>query len=162
MNCQANAVLSDEKKRRLYDITNVLEGIDLVVKQSKNTVVWRFVFPPLGLWRVSTACGAAVPCRGRRQRYRYCASVKWQCVSCWHGCPAGSGLVSLPAARLERAGQMRTCLGFSRLSIGNCVTVSGSDTVGRWCRRAPPAHTATLGTTAMPVLCFSPGALLRR
>jgi transcription factor E2F3 len=28
-------------KRRIYDITNVLEGIGLIVKQSKNIIVWR-------------------------------------------------------------------------------------------------------------------------
>ena len=31
------------QKRRIYDITNVLEGTGLVVKVSKNKVQWRFV-----------------------------------------------------------------------------------------------------------------------
>jgi hypothetical protein len=31
-------------KRRMYDITNVLEGINLVEKQSKNVVLWKYVF----------------------------------------------------------------------------------------------------------------------
>lgn len=30
-------------KRRLYDITNVLEGINLITKKSKNIIVWRGV-----------------------------------------------------------------------------------------------------------------------
>jgi transcription factor E2F3 len=30
-------------KRRMYDITNVLEGINLVEKQSKNMVLWKCV-----------------------------------------------------------------------------------------------------------------------
>lgn len=29
-------------KRRMYDITNVLEGINLVEKQNKNVVHWRY------------------------------------------------------------------------------------------------------------------------
>ena len=29
------------KKRRVYDITGVLEGVDAITKISKNTVVWR-------------------------------------------------------------------------------------------------------------------------
>lgn len=29
------------KKRRLYDITNVMEGIGLVEKRSKNKIQWR-------------------------------------------------------------------------------------------------------------------------
>jgi transcription factor E2F3 len=31
------------QKRRLYDITNVLEGIGLVEKKSKNQIRWRYV-----------------------------------------------------------------------------------------------------------------------
>lgn len=30
-----------KQKRRIYDITNVLEGIGLIEKRSKNSVVWR-------------------------------------------------------------------------------------------------------------------------
>lgn len=33
----------DVQKRRIYDITNVLEGIGLIEKKSKNTVRWRYV-----------------------------------------------------------------------------------------------------------------------
>ena len=29
------------QKRRIYDITNVLEGIDLIEKRSKNMVHWK-------------------------------------------------------------------------------------------------------------------------
>lgn len=31
------------QKRRIYDITNVLEGIGLIQKQSKNTILWKYV-----------------------------------------------------------------------------------------------------------------------
>ena len=33
--------LLDVQKRRIYDITNVLEGIDLIVKKSKNNIKWK-------------------------------------------------------------------------------------------------------------------------
>ena len=29
------------QKRRIYDITNVLEGIGLIEKRSKNSIVWK-------------------------------------------------------------------------------------------------------------------------
>lgn len=31
----------DVQKRRIYDITNVLEGIGLIEKKSKNNIQWR-------------------------------------------------------------------------------------------------------------------------
>lgn len=34
------AVELDVQKRRIYDITNVLEGIDLICKTIKNKVKW--------------------------------------------------------------------------------------------------------------------------
>ncbi len=30
------------QKRRIYDITNVLEGIGLIVKQSRNNMQWKY------------------------------------------------------------------------------------------------------------------------
>jgi len=32
------------QKRRIYDITNVLEGIGLLDKKSKNNIQWRFTY----------------------------------------------------------------------------------------------------------------------
>ena len=32
------------QKRRIYDITNVLEGINLIQKKSKNNIQWRYVY----------------------------------------------------------------------------------------------------------------------
>jgi transcription factor E2F3 len=32
----------DVKKRRIYDITNVLEGVGLIEKKSKNRIHWRY------------------------------------------------------------------------------------------------------------------------
>ena len=34
------AVVLDTQKRRVYDITNVLEGIGLIEKMSKNKIKW--------------------------------------------------------------------------------------------------------------------------
>ena len=31
------------QKRRIYDITNVLEGINLISKKSKNNIQWKYV-----------------------------------------------------------------------------------------------------------------------
>lgn len=31
------------QKRRLYDITNVLEGIDMIEKMGKNSIRWKYV-----------------------------------------------------------------------------------------------------------------------
>ena len=31
------------QKRRIYDITNVLEGIHLIEKQGKNSILWKYV-----------------------------------------------------------------------------------------------------------------------
>lgn len=34
-------MLAVKQKRRIYDITNVLEGIGLIEKKTKNLVRWR-------------------------------------------------------------------------------------------------------------------------
>ena len=34
-----------KQKRRIYDITNVLEGIGLIEKQNKNCIQWRGAVP---------------------------------------------------------------------------------------------------------------------
>uniref|UniRef100_A0A3Q2ZA49 E2F/DP family winged-helix DNA-binding domain-containing protein n=1 Tax=Kryptolebias marmoratus TaxID=37003 RepID=A0A3Q2ZA49_KRYMA len=35
--------LAVKQKRRIYDITNVLEGVGLIEKKNKNIIQWRFV-----------------------------------------------------------------------------------------------------------------------
>ncbi|XP_076583466.1 transcription factor E2F4-like isoform X2 [Chaetodon auriga] len=42
---EAVRVLAVGQKRRIYDITNVLEGIGLIAKMSKNTVKWKGTLP---------------------------------------------------------------------------------------------------------------------
>ena len=42
MNSQAADSLSMKQKRRIYDITNVLEGVGLIEKKNKNIIQWRF------------------------------------------------------------------------------------------------------------------------
>lgn len=36
-------MLDVKQKRRIYDITNVLEGIGLIEKETKNTIKWKYV-----------------------------------------------------------------------------------------------------------------------
>lgn len=38
---QAADSLAVRQKRRIYDITNVLEGIGLIEKKSKNSIQWK-------------------------------------------------------------------------------------------------------------------------
>ena len=38
---QAADSLEVRQKRRIYDITNVLEGIGLIEKESKNSIRWK-------------------------------------------------------------------------------------------------------------------------
>jgi len=40
---QAAEHLMVRQKRRIYDITNVLEGIGLIEKKSKNSIQWKLV-----------------------------------------------------------------------------------------------------------------------
>jgi hypothetical protein len=39
--CQRFLSVLQVQKRRIYDITNVLEGIGLIEKKSKNNIQWR-------------------------------------------------------------------------------------------------------------------------
>ena len=41
---KAADTLAVRQKRRIYDITNVLEGIGLIEKKSKNSIQWKCVF----------------------------------------------------------------------------------------------------------------------
>lgn len=38
------AMQLDVQKRRIYDITNVLEGVGIIEKNAKNNVKWRYFF----------------------------------------------------------------------------------------------------------------------
>lgn len=42
LNQQAADSLAVKQKRRIYDITNVLEGVGLIEKKNKNIIQWRF------------------------------------------------------------------------------------------------------------------------
>ena len=39
--CHDRSHLEQVQKRRIYDITNVLEGINLIEKKSKNNIQWK-------------------------------------------------------------------------------------------------------------------------
>ncbi|KAF9349311.1 E2F transcription factor 3 [Mortierella sp. NVP85] len=52
------AVKLNVQKRRIYDITNVLEGIDLIVKSKKNNVSWKGV-PAININKSAVACRVA-------------------------------------------------------------------------------------------------------
>uniref|UniRef100_A0A8C5RMY6 E2F/DP family winged-helix DNA-binding domain-containing protein n=1 Tax=Laticauda laticaudata TaxID=8630 RepID=A0A8C5RMY6_LATLA len=41
LDLKAADTLAVRQKRRIYDITNVLEGIDLIEKKSKNSIQWK-------------------------------------------------------------------------------------------------------------------------
>ena len=41
---QATEILEVKQKRRIYDITNVLEGIGLIEKRTKNSIKWLSVY----------------------------------------------------------------------------------------------------------------------
>ena len=41
---QATEILEVKQKRRIYDITNVLEGIGLIEKKTKNSIKWLLVY----------------------------------------------------------------------------------------------------------------------
>ena len=54
---QAADMLDVKQKRRIYDITNVLEGIGLIEKETKNTIKWKWVvMETLGLVQVGSIC----------------------------------------------------------------------------------------------------------
>lgn len=47
---QAANSLAVKQKRRIYDITNVLEGVGLIEKKNKNIIQWRFGIFSWSLW----------------------------------------------------------------------------------------------------------------
>ncbi|CAI9616540.1 unnamed protein product, partial [Staurois parvus] len=47
--------LAVRQKRRIYDITNVLEGIGLIEKKSKNSIQWKGVGPGVTHGRLPTS-----------------------------------------------------------------------------------------------------------
>lgn len=42
INLNTASIQLDVQKRRIYDITNVLEGIGILEKKSKNNIQWKF------------------------------------------------------------------------------------------------------------------------
>jgi hypothetical protein len=42
---RAGVVCAQVQKRRIYDITNVLEGVGLIEKKSKNNIIWKPAMP---------------------------------------------------------------------------------------------------------------------
>lgn len=52
LNEQAADSLAVKQKRRIYDITNVLEGVGLIEKKNKNIIQWRFEYIYLFYFRI--------------------------------------------------------------------------------------------------------------
>ena len=75
---QAADTLAVRQKRRIYDITNVLEGIGLIEKKSKNSIQWRWVqerkrrevVPSTQLW-------------GKLNVFFFCVCVLFQRCGAW-------------------------------------------------------------------------------
>ena len=78
------------QKRRIYDITNVLEGIGLIEKKSKNNIQWKYVFPHM--FDVDRACRVAVADAGIGWARGLSRCLLW--LRCYGFRGAGMGPVS--------------------------------------------------------------------
>jgi hypothetical protein len=70
------ASILDVQKRRIYDITNVLEGIGLIEKKSKSKIVWKYA-AYFSLFPCSLQEGDTSICRCRVASHSPTLTPKW-------------------------------------------------------------------------------------
>lgn len=79
-------------KRRIYDITNVLEGIGMLDKLPKGCILWRFAPLCQGLYTlVGTSAPDAPPLRQGQRRQRGRSAAARHCANAGRGDRAGGG-----------------------------------------------------------------------
>lgn len=90
-------------KRRIYDITNVLEGVGLLEKRSKNTVAWRGSETLLGSAMDPAAQESVATCRAAIGALHEEEARLDEWIAQLRRIPAGGGALSVRTADIVRA-----------------------------------------------------------